>query len=127
MWNFNKRTNEKENGRSEFVSLIGPCQIGHTQEVKRLIESGVNINQMDLFNQTGLMWAVAKRHNNIVKLLLSQPDIDLTVQSYNDNTVLHEAVEADNVEALLMLLDHPRDGNIDARNKYGKTAADMSR
>ena len=85
------------------------------------IESGVNINQMDLSVQPDRLDV------DIVKLLPSQPDIDLTVQFYNDNTVLHEAVEADNVEALLMLLDHPRDGNIDARNKYGKTAADMSR
>ena len=125
--NFNKRMEEQENCTSETASLIGPCRNGHTQEVKRLIESGVNINHMDLFNQTGLMWAVAKGHNNIVELLLSQPDIDLTVQSFNDNTVLHEAVEANNVEALLMLLDHPRHGNIEARNNDGKTAADMSR
>ena len=126
--NFNKRMTEKEYGSvtSEIASLITPCRIGHTQEVKHLIESGVNINQMDIFNQTGLMWAVSKGHNNIVEILLSQPGIDLTVQSFNDNTVLHEAVEANNVEALLMLLDHPRHGNIEARNKDGKTAGDMA-
>ena len=125
--NIARRMEERGNGAGANISLLPPCRIGHTQEVKRLIESGANINQMDVFNQTGLMWAVYKGHNNIVEILLSQPDIDLTVQSFNDNTVLHEAVEANNVEALLMLLDHPRHGNIEARNKDGKTAGDIAR
>ena len=92
--------------RKHFI-VTPPCRIGHTQEVKRLIESGVNINHMNVLNQTGLMMAVSGGHNNIVQLFLCQPEIDLTVQSLNDNTVLHEAVEANNVDALHMLLDHP--------------------
>ena len=82
---------------------------------------------MNVLNQTGLMMAVSGGHNNIVQLFLCQPEIDLTVQSLNDNTVLHEAVEANNVDALHMLLDHPRHGNVEARNKDGKTAGDIAR
>ena len=125
--NIARRMDEMENGAGKIVSLLPPCRIGHTQEVKRLIESGVNINHMNVFNQTGLMLAVSGGHNNVVELLLDQPDVDLTVQSFNDNTVLHEAVEANNVDALHMLLDHPRHGNVEARNKDGKTAGDIAR
>ena len=51
------------------------------------------INSKDEDNVTGLMWAVLKKHNAIVRLLLDQARLDLNCTSINGKTALHFAAQ----------------------------------
>ena len=45
--------------------------------------------RLDEDDVTGLMWALLKRHNAIVRLLLHQARLDLNCTSVSSNTALH--------------------------------------
>ena len=55
-------------------------------------------------NSTGLMRAVADSNNDIVKLLLEQPNVDLNSTTVNGQTALHEAAVNDNFQGVKQLL-----------------------
>ena len=55
------------------------CEFGNLAEVREALASGEDVNSKDENNRTGLMLAVSGGHNNVVELLLDQPDVDLTV------------------------------------------------
>ena len=52
---------------------------------------------------SGLMIALVKNHNEVVKLLLEQVDLDVNMDC-NGSTAVHYAVHGNNVEGLHMLL-----------------------
>ena len=54
------------------------------------------------------MWAVRKKNNPIVKLLLEQPTLDLNLTDSSGTTALHFAAIKDNVEGARLLLADPR-------------------
>ena len=59
---------------------------------------GEDINCKDQDDVTGLMWALLKKHNSIVRLLLEQPTMNLNCTSVNGKTALHFAAQVGNVE-----------------------------
>ena len=69
---------------------------------------GEDINCKDQDDVTGLMWALLKKHNSIVRLLLEQPTVDLNCTDNCGDTALHYAVYEDNIEAVQLLLADPR-------------------
>ena len=92
------------------MSSLGEiCYRGELAEVREAIGRGEDVNEKRFADKTGLMWAVTKKHNSIVKLLLEQPTLDLNcTDSTNGQTALHRAVCNDNVEGVKMLLADPR-------------------
>ena len=54
---------------------------------------GEDINCKDQDDVTGLMWALLKKHNSIVRLLLEQPTVNLNCTSVNGKTALHYAAQ----------------------------------
>ena len=72
--------------------------------------------------RTGLMWAVNRKHNSIVELLLQHPGLDVNCQAtLNGYTALHYSVYSDNLEGLRLLLGHPGMRSLNTRNEVGVT------
>ena len=94
------------------------CYIGELAKVRKAIGRGEDVNDKGLEDntplmvlmrhKTGLMLAVEKKHNSIVKLLLEQPTLDLNLTDRDGWTALHFAASHDNVAAVKLLLADPR-------------------
>ena len=76
--------------------------------VRAAIGLGKDVNDRSFRDKTGLMWALSKKHNSIVKLLLEQHTLDLNHTDGQDRSALHFAAMYDNVEGARLLLADPR-------------------
>ena len=79
-------------------------------------------SKQDAITTTGLFYAVEKKHNSIVRLLLEQPTADLNNTDMCGDTALHCAVYHDgNIEAVQLLLADPRLNTVNHKNNDGET------
>ena len=84
--------------------LLEHCRYGNLEGVRATLKSGVGVNsRMSGKGYSGLMIALVKNHNEVVKLLLEQADLDVNMDC-NGSTAVHYAVHGNNVEGLHMLL-----------------------
>ena len=84
--------------------LMEHCRYGNLEGVRATLKSGVGVNsRMYGKGYSGLMIALVKNHNEVVKLLLEQVDLDVNMDC-NGSTAVHYAVHGNNVEGLHMLL-----------------------
>ena len=97
------------------------AMVGILDEVRSALAKGEDVNSKDEHNRTGLMYAVWKNHNPVVRLLLEQPTVDLNCTNQNGTTALHYAVDDDNVEGVRMLLADPRLNTVNHKNMWGQT------
>ena len=88
-------------GDQRFLNL---CRDGDIEGVQAEIDNGANVNEEDDSGWTGLMWALGKRHNNVVQLLLNHPQIDVNKVDIEGACALHFAVFFDNHEVIAALL-----------------------
>ena len=89
-------------------SLSLMCFMGDLAKVREAIGRGEDVNDKSFMNSTGLMLAVDKKHNSIVKLLLEQPTLDLNLTDLDGWTALHLVAIKGNVEGARLLLADPR-------------------
>lgn len=61
---------------------------GQIQEMQNLLHNGANVNAVDEDGTTALMLAIAFSRVNIVRELLANPKIDLTIRDRDGNTAL---------------------------------------
>ena len=59
------------------------CQNGEEAKVNAAIVLDVDVNTKDDNGQTGLMWAIGKKRQDIVDILLAHPDIDINGKTNN--------------------------------------------
>ena len=97
------------------------AMVGILDEVRRALAKGEDVNSKDENNRTGLMYAVWKNHNPVVRLLLEQPTVDLNCILQHDTTALHYAVDDDNVDGVRMLLADPRLNTVNHKDRWGRT------
>ena len=124
------------------MSVVEFCKNGDLEGVKAALKSGANVNTKDEdedkvededghinpvrpYGMTGLMWAVAKRHNSMVELLLKTPNIDVNLRSKRGECALHHAVIEKNNEALKLLLNVPNI-NVNIVDKSGWNALHLA-
>ena len=88
-------------GDQSFVDL---CCDGGIEEVQAAINNGADVNEEDYSGTTGLMSALANSQNNVVQLLLEQPQIDINKVDQDGSSALHWALYGDNHEGLAALL-----------------------
>ena len=88
-----------------FVDL---CKYGELEAVQKAIVNGVDVNivDSDVWGSTGLMCALNRGHNNVVKKLLQHPEIDVNRADNEGENALHWAGMADNSEGMILLLCH---------------------
>ena len=96
------------------------CQEGKLAEVRAALARGEDVNDKDWLGTTALMYAVWKKHNSIVKLLLDKPAVEMNVKNSLGQTALHHTVAENNAEGARMLLLH-RDISANVTNR-GYTA-----
>ena len=84
------------------------CFFGDLKSVRAAIGRGEDVNAKSFVGKTGLMQALWRKQNSIVKLLLEQPTLDLNCTDNRGATALHMAAEQGNVEGVRMLLADPR-------------------
>lgn len=58
-----------------------------------LLDAGAGVNIQDEDGSTGLMCAAEHGHRDIVKLLLSHPEVDASLADFDGSTALSIAVE----------------------------------
>jgi ankyrin repeat protein len=102
-------------------SLMLACSFGNLKIIELLLNSDININEMNKYNSTALANACVSREKCIdtVKLLLSHganPNIS-DIYGYSP---LMKAIENNNIEIAEILLSHGADPNI--TSKYGWSA-----
>ena len=107
-------------------SLGMMCFEGDLAKVREAIGRGEDVNDESYFNRTGLMWAVTKKHNSIVKFLLEQPTLDLNWADGTGYTALHFAAYKDNVEGAQLLLADPRLNTHNHKDRIGDTPVIMA-
>ena len=98
------------------------CNDGELAEVRAALALGEDVNSKGLFGTTALMYAVSRKHNSIVKLLLDQPAVDVNVKSNDGWTALYLAAGHNNAEGARMLLLHKDFNSANVTSKNGQTA-----
>ena len=97
------------------------CRDGDIEGVQAAIDDGANVNEEDDSGWTGLMWALGKRHNNVVQLLLNHPQIDVNKVDSGGQCALHYAGFRDNHEGMAALLARQDLTTINQMNDDGRT------
>ncbi|MCE3602396.1 ankyrin repeat domain-containing protein [Massilia sp. P8910] len=86
--------------------LVLAAQMDNPSMVKKLLKNGVSPNTVDpLTGETVLLLALREGANDVVKLLIGQPGIDLEQAAPNGNRALMMAAFKHNKPAVLALLD----------------------
>jgi rabankyrin-5 len=62
------------------------CRLGLLQTVQNLVKNGANLNPLNNENLTPLHVAIKNKQEEIIKVLLEQPSIDLKIRDKNGNT-----------------------------------------
>ena len=75
---------------SRFLRLGGACEDGRLDEVKGLIDEGVDVNSRSGNGRTPLMYAARNGHVDIVRLLLDH-GANINQKSNDGCTVMHVA------------------------------------
>ena len=81
---------------------------GNVEEVRAALQAGGDPNSRGgRANRTCLIWAVGGGNEEVVDVLLAQPDIEVNAKDNSDSTALHWAVACGNVAILNQLLAAP--------------------
>jgi len=85
------------------TALIHSVQQDNLEIVKWLLEvQGINVNSVDSKGRSALYWAADIRNEEVVKLLLKQPEIQVEMRDDDGNTAEDLAVEADSKIAIII-------------------------
>ena len=106
-----------------MVSLFTACcWDGDVEYVRYALLNGQDPNERDEDDGcTGLMHAVQNKENEILELLLEQPEIDINSVNEIGDTALHVAGYYGNLWAVKKLVSDPRIKTLNSRNNDGKT------
>jgi ankyrin repeat protein len=102
----NTPTNDDHHNSGYFPLLLAASK-GHLDVVKRLLEvENIDINQTQKgLELTALHMACGNNHEKIVRLLLTQPDINPNSADHRERTPLHIACEKGNPAIIRLLLE----------------------
>ena len=99
---------------------------GDIEEVKALLDQGVDINAKDDGGRTQLHRASLGGHEKLVRLLISKgADVNVQEDQGFRATPLHHAVHRDHRDIVEILLAHGAD--IDIKDRNGRTPLDMAK
>ena len=99
------------------TALIVSASNGYIRSAKKLIEKGVNVNDVNIKNQTPLMYASLNNHLEIVELLLKNGAI-VNIKDKKSKTALFYASSGGNVRIVKKLLENGANINdVDINNR----------
>lgn len=94
-----------EEARDKSSPLHLCCQWGLESVARTLIEHRANVNSRDCDNKTPLHIAIENQHSEIIALLLSIPEIDLSLRDKNGLSPFATALTFRNNKAAQSILD----------------------
>ncbi len=100
------------------IDLYKQIRAGNIIEVKKLISTGMDVNQEDYKGMTPLMRAASFGHTEIVKLLIDN-NAAINVKDKAGNTPLKHAAWSDDVEIVNILIE--KGAGLEVKNKLGTT------
>lgn len=71
-----------------------------------LLEKGADVNAISECNETPLLVAISYNHQDMIKRLLREPSVKLSMENIHGRTVLHKAVELGDLDLVKLLLQH---------------------
>lgn len=95
--------------------LFKAAQGGKTKIIQNLIDKGVDFDVQDKNGNTAYHIAAQKGRASVVKLLLSEGDIDENPTNNDGNEPIHEAAKYDHATVIKIILDNDSD-EVDAQN-----------
>jgi len=103
--------------------LVASCEKGDVAAVREALQQGVPVNSLGRDDSTGLMRAVAMRHQEVVEELLRHPDIDINQPGLGREAVtpLHVACISDNCQAVARLTSLPKLASLNTKSREGWT------
>jgi ankyrin repeat protein len=94
-------------GLQQTTALHEAALNGHVDVVEALLQHpDIEVNSVDCFGCTALVWAAGKGQSNVVKRLLQHPKINVNQPSAIMWTALTEAVDGGRAEVVQLLLAH---------------------
>ncbi|XP_046346827.2 cytadherence high molecular weight protein 2-like isoform X1 [Haliotis rufescens] len=111
---------------ADCEDLYDASEAGNLEEVKRILSQGVDVNcRWGGWSETPVMEAAYRGHRDVVELLVSE-GADVSLVDRDGYNTLHYASYGGHLETVKFVLSlHVVD--IDARDNYGQTAADLAR
>jgi serine/threonine-protein phosphatase 6 regulatory ankyrin repeat subunit B len=113
----------RQEGRHDPEEFIMHAGLGHIDEVRRMLDAGINVDVSSRLHWTALMTASFENQAEIVRLLLDR-GADVNKASDEDETALMLASYNGRTEVARMLLDNG--ANINMTNEDGTTALRMA-
>ena len=102
--------------------MYGMCCDGQTEKVRQALAKGGNPNtNLGIKGLTALHVAAENDHEDVVKLLLQQPGIDVNVRDSDGRTALHYTAYNTRGSVAAILLQHPS-VDVKATDNKGQTA-----
>jgi ankyrin repeat protein len=89
------------NQQEQFIEA---SKNGNLDELNKLIRSGVNVNERDLFGYTALIWAARKGHSACIHMLV-EAGADVNMKNKYDNTSLMLAALYDRNACISVLIE----------------------
>ncbi len=115
----NTRNTGAEMNKERDKQLLNGAKDGNIKKIDEVLENGANINAIDEYGWTALMWASASGHARAVEFLLNNnADMEIKNKVEGGNALLWAAWE-NRLGVVNILLR--RGADIEARTKLGKT------
>lgn len=102
-------------------TLFDASEVGDSERALAALIVGANVNHANNYGQTALIWAAAKGHTEVVRILLQVPGIDVNYANNNGSTALIWAAYCGHTEVVRILLETPGI-NVNHAEKSGETA-----
>ncbi|XP_067656482.1 ankyrin repeat domain-containing protein 29-like [Haliotis asinina] len=107
------------------LRLLEASITGDLETVLEMLDEGqADINCRGMYGLTPVMWAAWNGHTRVVQFLRFKL-ANMSLVTDSGNTILHLACDGGEVQTVEFLLER-KFVDINARNKFGKTAAEMA-
>ena len=93
---------------TEFIKAV---ETNNIEEVKRMMQSGIDLNYRNNNGNTALMYAIMYNRVEIARMLIDS-GVDVNIRDNRDNTALIWTILFDNIEISRMLINVGADINI---------------
>ena len=108
-----------------FINIfMEKVKIGNIQDVKLALKDGTNIDSIDKFSKTALIYAIENQDTNMARFLLDN-GANVNIADKDGDTPLMYAAYLNNYELVKLLMDNNANKNI--KNSLGNSAYDLAR